>query len=318
MKKVIVTLGPAVLYNNSTIKEMDNNGFIYRINGAHGNIESVKEYIKEIRRQFSDPSILIDLPGNKIRTKNLIEPIRLQKNKKFRLTSHQTNYKDFFKYVKKDDVVLADDSTLKFVVEDVSDDGISFISESEGLLLSNKGLHIKGVNKELPFLFEIDKELIDIAYKYKISHLGLSFVRTVDDINEAQEMIDKNITIIAKVETMAAVENITDILQAVDYILIDRGDLSTEVGLEKIPYFQKYIIEKALFYNKKIFLATQFLKSMVERPIPSIAEIIDLYNTFKQGVYGIQLSEETAVGKYPMECLEVIKKMIQEIDLERK
>ena len=129
-------------------------------------------------------------------------------------------------------------------------------------------------------------------------------------------MINKNSTIISKVETVSAVDNLIDILKEVEYILIDRGDLSAEIGLAKVPSCQQYIIDKALFYNKKVFLATQFLKSMEHNPLPTIAETIDLYNSLKSGVYGIQMSEETAVGKYPKECLEVISSMIKEIDSE--
>lgn len=107
-----------------------------------------------------------------------------------------------------------------------------------------------------------------------------------------------------------------EILNEVKFILIDRGDLSTEIGIEKIPAYQSYILNKANFYNKKVFLATQFLKNMEVNPIPSIPEVIDMYNTLRSGVYGLQMSEETAIGKYPKECLDVISKVMVEIDAE--
>ena len=97
--------------------------------------------------------------------------------------------------------------------------------------------------------------------------------------------------------------------------MVDRGDLSTEVGIEKIPAYQAHILNKALYFNKKVFLATQFLKNMEINPIPTIPEVIDLYNTLQMGIYGIQMSEETAVGKYPKECLEMIAKLMDEIEL---
>ena len=96
--------------------------------------------------------------------------------------------------------------------------------------------------------------------------------------------------------------------------MIDRGDLSTDVKLEKVPRYQRLIIETCLLYNKHVFLATQCLKNMVKYPIPTIAEVIDLYNSFKMGILGIQLSEETAIGKYPNECLKIIKKVIKEVE----
>ena len=130
-------------------------------------------------------------------------------------------------------------------------------------------------------------------------------------------MINKDICIIPKVETLSAVKNIDEILINNDYILVDRGDLSTDVGLEKVPIFQNYIIQKANEHKKGFFLATQFLKNMELNPIPTIAEINDLYHTFSlPNISGIQLSEETAVGKFPRECLEIINLMIDETSKE--
>jgi pyruvate kinase len=177
-------------------------------------------------------------------------------------------------------------------------------------------MHVRGIHKNIPFLFDKDKELIKLANKHNLSYVGLSFVRTAQDILEAKNLIT-NSTIISKVETVAAVENLIDILNEVDYILIDRGDLSTEIGLEKVPAYQQYIIDKTVFYGKKVFLATQFLKSMEHNPIPTIPEVIDMYNTLKSGIYGIQMSEETAVGKYPKNVLTIINNILTEIDNER-
>jgi pyruvate kinase len=165
-------------------------------------------------------------------------------------------------------------------------------------------------------LFANDRELIELANRNKANYVGLSFVRSGEDIRQAQKLIDDGVEIISKVETKAAVDNLNEILDIVDYILIDRGDLSTDVGLEKIPSYQKFIVERTHFHNKKTFLATQFLKNMEEKPVPTIAEIIDMYNTFKMGIYGIQLSEETSIGKYPRECLEVIRRVMEEINSE--
>ena len=105
-------------------------------------------------------------------------------------------------------------------------------------------------------------------------------------------------------------------MNEVQFIWVDRGDLSTEIGIEKIPAYQTFILNKATFYNKKVFLATQFLKNMELNPIPTIPEVIDMYNTLRSGVYGLQLSEETAIGKYPKECLHTIVKLMDEIDSE--
>ena len=141
-------------------------------------------------------------------------------------------------------------------------------------------------------------------------------MRTKQDVILAKQLIDPEIDIISKIETVAAVDNLVEILSEVEFILIDRGDLSTEIGLSKVPSYQKYIIDKAVFHGKKVFLATQFLKSMEYNPIPTIPEVIDLYNTLKSGIYGVQMSEETAVGKYPINCIKLINELVEEINNE--
>lgn len=315
MKKIIITVGPSILHNKRIVVE-DSTSHIYRINGAHGSINDVEKWIKFIRDSFGDAGILIDLPGNKIRTANLNKPINLSVKNNFSLKSNQVTYKNFYTLVKKGDIVLADDSTLRFIVHDVKDKETFFTSESDGLLMNNKGLHIKGINENLPFIFPRDKELIDVANTNKVRFVGLSFVRNTYDIDQAKNLINKDIKIIAKIETQSAVNNLNGILKIIDYALIDRGDLSTDIGLEKVASYQKFIIDKCLFYNKRVFLATQFLKNMANFPVPTIAEVIDLYNSFKMGIYGIQLSEETATGMYPKECLKIIKKVLKEIESE--
>jgi pyruvate kinase len=314
MKKTILTVGPSFIYDN-ILKENHNEMYIYRINGAHGTIKDIEKYVHMIREQVPNADILLDLPGNKVRTANLMDPITLKKGESFFLSYNQTNFKEYYKYLKIGDIVYANDSIFKFEVKSIKDGFIEFISFSDGILLNNKGMHVRGINEKLPFLFEKDYELINLANKMNVSFVGLSFVRDVEDIKLAKSLI-KNSKLIVKIETKLAVNNINNILLENDYFLIDRGDLSTEIGLVNLSKYQRYIIEKVLSKNKNLFLATQFLKNMELNPIPSIAEIIDLVNTLKQGITGIQLSEETAVGKYPLECLKILDDAYKSIEQE--
>ena len=142
-------------------------------------------------------------------------------------------------------------------------------------------------------------------------------MRTPENVKEAQALLGGSTEIISKIETIDAVEHINEILPLVSYILVDRGDLSTDIGIEKIPRFQKYIVEKALYFDVKVFLATQVLKNMETRPIPTIGEIEALYEIMKSGVYGVQMSEETAVGQYVAECVELLNRMDQEVMTEK-
>ena len=314
MKRTILTVGPSFIYDN-IIKNNHKDMYIYRINGAHGTIKDIEEYVNLIRKQVPKADILMDLPGNKIRTSGLNDPITLKKGKNFFLSYDQTNFKDYYKYLNVGDIVHANDSIFTFEVKSIQNGFIEFLSYSDGMLLNNKGMHVRGINEHLPFLFEKDKELIKLANDMNLSFVGLSFVRTVDDVEIAKSLV-KNSELIVKIETKLAVENINSILDSNNYFLIDRGDLSTEIGLVNLSKYQRFIIEKTLAKNKNLFLATQFLKNMELNPIPSIAEIIDLVNTLKQGITGIQLSEETAVGKYPLECLKILDEAYKSIEEE--
>lgn len=317
MKKYILTTGPSLL-NEVPLKRVHSLKNIYRINGAHGTIEEIRATVLKIRDQIPQADILIDLPGNKVRTKGFIKPLYVEAGKRFEIPSCQFNYQQYYTHLKKGMVVWANDSTLKFVVEEANQERIVFLSESTGYLQNNKGMHVRGIHANIPFLFDKDKELIALCNEMEISFIGLSFVRTVNNIQEVKKLLQPaDCDIISKIETKEAVENLQDILDEVSYILIDRGDLSTEIGIEKVPRYQKHIIEMALYNSKKVFLATQVLKNMEEKPIPTIAEINDLYTVFKMGVFGVQLSEETAVGKHVEKCVEILNMMDREVSSER-
>jgi len=317
MFTVIVTIGPSLLDQTklNTINELGN--CIFRINGAHADRLMAKNIITKVRLFLPHAKIMIDLPGNKVRTANLSEAIRLKKGECFSLDQANINFPDFYKYVKKGDHIYANDSIFHFVVEEVEGTSIIFNSHSDGLLLTNKGLHLQGVNQNFPFLFQRDQDLIQLAIEENIDYLSLSFVRSVKDVLEAKDILEqhphvgKKPKIVTKVETMSAVENLDEILKVTEMINVDRGDLSTDVGMMQLSKFQSLIVSKGLAAGKKVFLATQFLKSMEENPLPFIAELMDLHNTIKSGVTGIQLSEETAVGKYPYECVKLIFDSVQ-------
>ncbi|EEU7336878.1 pyruvate kinase [Campylobacter jejuni] len=304
MKKLILTIGPS-LGGKINLNQIHQDKFIYRINGAHGDIESIKNTIINLRKQKADIDILIDLPGNKIRTSGISEAIQVEKDK------------DFYKLVKPGMEVYANDSVFLFIVKEVNNKEIIFTSKSTGLLLNNKGMHVRNLHNNIPFLFEKDKELIKLCNEFNITYVGASFVRKANDIQEIKQVLHSNTKIISKIETLEAVNNLYSILQEVEYILIDRGDLSTEIGIEKIPRFQNYIVEMAHHNAIKVFLATQILKNMEEKPIPTIAEIDDLYNIAKSGVFGVQLSEETAVGHYVEECVKILNLIQDEINNEK-
>lgn len=177
---------------------------------------------------------------------------------------------------------------------------------------SNLRVKIKSGLKEyddVTYLGDRDKELIEVANNCNVDYLGLSFVRDEGDVLEALELLDGNIKPIAKIETFSSLINISSILAEVDHILIDRGDLATAMGIEQVPKWQQYIVNEAS--GKKVFLATGFLGSMIDKPKPTIAEVNDLHDAIRSGVHGIQFSEETAVGMYSDKCIDIIESMLK-------
>lgn len=315
MQKIILTVGPA-LGQKIPLTEVHTEKNIYRINGAHGSVQEIEQMIQHIRQQIPEAEILLDLPGNKIRTANISEPIEVRAGECFTLRCDQFNYPNYYQHIAPGMVVWANDSVFEFIVEAVSNDQITFLSKSNGLLLNNKGMHVRGIHEHIPYLFEKDRALIALCNQYDLAYIGLSFVRSAANIQEVQNLLHANTKVISKIETLGAVDHLHEILKLVEYILIDRGDLSTEIDLVKVPRFQKYIIDTARYNNVRVFVATQVLKNMEEKPIPTIAEIDALYNLLKMGVYGIQMSEETAVGRYVKECVQMLELMHSEVDSE--
>ncbi len=313
MKRFILTVGPALL-NEVPLTEVHDERNIYRINGAHGSIEEVEKNILKIREQIPDADILMDLPGNKVRTKDLPDGgIMVENGKRFELPCQCFNYTEFYKHLKPGMTAWANDSIFEFEVVSADSEKIVFLSKSDGVLINNKGVHVRGIHNDIPFLFEKDKQLIQLANKWALTFAGLSFVRKAENVREVRSLLNGKTEMITKIETLDAVDNINEILPLTKYILVDRGDLSTDVGVERIPRFQKYIIDKALFFDVKIFLATQVLKSMETKPIPTIGEIEALYEIYKSGVYGVQMSEETAVGRFVKNCVKILVDMEQEV-----
>jgi pyruvate kinase len=305
---VIATLNLHHL-NEASLKGLANHGAtILRINGSHVQPTEIGTYAQAIRRFLGNTvSILVDLPGNKIRT-SLSQPIPIESGKTFTLTKDQLNYSEFLANLKPGQTILANDSLFRFTVKSVESGVATFLSHSSGLLKTGKGVHLLGEYPDLPILFQRDRDLIEASLQHSVNFLGLSFVRTSRDVDDVRALIKgKSIDVIVKIETKKAIENLDSILEKADRFLVDRGDLSCDVGLVNIDRFQKLILQRAKSKGRTIYFATQFFHSMVENPTPLIAEVCGFSDALQIGVDGIQLSEETAVGKYPLEILALIK-----------
>ena len=181
---------------------------------------------------------------------------------------------------------------------------------SEGHLEKNKGVHINNGSITLPILTNKDLEAIKIAKKMKINNFALSFTNSPKDIFFFNKILSKERKII-KIETKKAVKNIEKILKHCDEILIDRGDLSKEINIIEVPKAQRKIQKIANKKDKKVYIATNLLESMVSKPYPTRAEINDIYNCLELGADGLVLAAETAVGKWPLECIKIMSDVIK-------
>ena len=307
--RLIVTIGPANLRKDVLPRIHALGPCIYRINGAHVQPDQLPKIAKDIRSWVRHPALLLDLPGNKVRTARLKQPVVLKPGKTFSLRPQDVNYPLFYRHLKPGMQILANDSLFTLRVEKINGDAIVLRSLSQGLLHSNKGLHASGIHDDIPFLFDKDLALIAAAKRARIDNLSLSFVRSAQDIGLVKKTfhtLGYAPEIFAKVEMRCAVQRLSEILKAVKVINIDRGDLSTDVPWPELYAAQQQVVRRTLKKGRQVFLATQFLKNMELFPVPLISEIMDVSRALADGVSGIQLSEETAVGKYPVECARLI------------
>lgn len=283
---------------------------ILRINGAHVSGPEARALVAAVRRHVGRRAdILIDLPGNKIRTANLPEPLVLEANRPFTLEARQFNYPGVLEYLRPGDDVLASDGRVRFTVGACDRERARFVPIYNGLLENNKGVHLVGKYPPLPFLFEHDHELIRTAKEAGVEYVGLSYVRHARDVVQARALLEgSGVDFICKIETREACEELDAILPLTSQILIDRGDLSSEIGLYQTPKMERAIAQRAAGLGVKTFMATQILYNMVQYPIPLMAELTALYDIARYAD-GLQLSDETAVGQYPFEVLDVVRQM---------
>lgn len=306
---IIATIGPQLSPNR--IKAIvDAGATILRINGAHATSEAAAALIREIRGNNGDRArIMIDLPTNKIRTQNIAEPIAFVAGERLHLHPFQLNFPGLCDIVREGDEVIVNDGFNHLFVQGVKDGVIEFAAESQGTLGNNRGLifareiHTPG----FPLFFARDFELIEVINDLNVEYVGLSYLRYPEEKIQARSKIKNANSIIYKVETRVAFDTFATLIEPGDKILLDRGDLAGEIGLIRIPQAQDRLIRWAHEHRVEIYCATQFLSAMIDSPVPQISEVCALYNMLKLGVTGVQLSEETAIGKHPVRAVEWIR-----------
>jgi len=316
---IIATVSPRVVTDEFLHGFVERGVTTLRINGAHADPPEARRLIGLIRGSIGrEAQVLIDLPGSKIRTANLATPIPLYGGEPFTLEATQFNYPGFLSYLRPGQVLLASDGKLQFVVDACDANRVSLTPRFTGVLENNKGVHIVGAHPEgLPFLFERDHALIEVAKESGAELVGLSFVRGPEDVRQARRLLEgSGVDAICKIETPEACKRLADILPLTARVLVDRGDLAAGIGIYRLPSMERAVAKQAARRGVKVYVATQILFNMVEHPTPLMAEVASLHEVLGYAD-GLQFSEETSIGKYPLEVLEVVQQMrVQVADVE--
>lgn len=331
--KIIATLGPSST-SKSKLKSLILAGVnVFRVNFSHALHDEVKNTISNIREISSSlnihVSILGDLQGPKIRLGLVDKNIEVKKGDVVSITTNNIgsgngllvsiNYSDFPKDVSENELILIDDGKLILkVLKTNKKDLVEAKVIQGGVLSSKKGVNLPNTNISLPALTKKDKEDALFAIENQLDWIALSFVRTKKDVKQLQKLIEKHsehkIPIIAKIEKPEAIENMDGILKAADGIMVARGDLGLEIPAEEVPLKQKLLVKKAKQARKPIIIATQMMESMIDSLTPSRAEVNDVANSVMDGADAVMLSGETSVGKYPVEVVETMGKIINGVE----
>ena len=314
MKKkieIFITIGPSTL-NKTFLKKIKKNVNLLRLNLSHVELKNLASTIKFIKK-YSKIPICIDTEGAQIRTK-VSKVFQFRNKQKGKIYKSKGNFNlypdDIFSKLKLGDILDIGFDNLKIKIIKKEKNYLIFKTISGGKLESNKGVHCVNRKINLNYLTNKDFEAIKIAKSFKVKNFALSFTRSHLDIIKFNLLL-KNSRKIFKLETKNAIQNLNKIFKHGKDFLIDRGDLSKETSVEKIPIYQRHIMSKARKYKKNIFVATNCLESMISNPYPTRAEANDIYNILELDAKGLVLAAETAIGKFPVESILFLKKMIK-------
>ena len=331
--KIVATLGPATSSKETLKDMMDAGANVFRINFSHADYKDVEERIKMIR-SLSDEygynaAILADLQGPKLRVGVMKGDVVVNKGDEldfvtgapFEGSSDRVymNYDTFPKDVNAGERILLDDGKLIFeVISTNKKDTVRARVIQGGPLKSKKGVNLPNTNISLPALTEKDIKDAIFACQQSVDWIALSFVRHAKDLMELQDLIKENsehkIPIIAKIEKPEGVENIDKIVAYCDGLMVARGDLGVEIPAQEVPLIQKKLVWKAKMARIPVIIATQMMETMIDSLTPTRAEVNDVANSVMDGADAVMLSGETSVGKYPVQVIETMSKVIKSVE----
>ncbi len=330
--KIVATIGPSSESEEMLEKLMKAGLDVARFNMSHGShpehlvkIERVRKLNKKLGKNVG---LMLDTKGPEIRMGDFEDnQALLVQGSEFILTTKDVlgttekasvTYKEIMDDVKVGTTILLDDGLIELEVIKIRKDELTCLVKNTGVIKSKKGVNIPGIKLSLPSLTDRDKADIKFGVENDVDFIAASFVRKVQDILDLRNYLNSingdTVKIIAKIENQEGIDNFDEILKVVDGIMVARGDMGVEVAIERLPKIQKSMIKKASAAGKMVITATQMLESMVSNPRPTRAEVSDVANAIYDGTGAIMLSGESASGKYPEECINMMKNIAKETE----
>ena len=329
--KVVATLGPATS-DRDVMRDMIQAGVnVFRINFSHASHEVAKQNVDQIHslndELGSNVAILADLQGPKLRVGVVKEGTFVKPGGELMMTTNECEgdgtrvfmtYQQFPQDVKPRERILLDDGKLVFeTVETNGKDEVKVKVIQGGPLKSKKGVNLPNTKISLPCLTEKDMKDLHYVLDLGVEWVAISFVRQAEDVMELKSIIrdrKSSAKVISKIEKPGAVADITRIIKETDALMVARGDLGVEIPMQGVPLIQKMITQKARAYSKPVIIATQMMESMIDGLTPTRAEVNDVANSVLDGADAMMLSGETSVGKYPVEVIKNMKKIIAHVE----
>lgn len=335
--KIIFTLGPATESEAMLEKMISAGADIVRLNMAHASHDWTRVIVRRVRaisaRLKREVAIMMDIKGPEIRTGDLPTPIQLKPGEIFDFTvqpgasrdsaqevrSVDVNYRDLVNDIQVGDTVLVDNGLIRLEVLAKDQAHIRCRVLIPGQLSSRRHINLPGVRVNLPAFTEKDRADTAVGIEEGVDFIAQSFVREAKDVNDLRAYLHEHgskARIIAKIEDQSAISNLDEIIHACDGLMIARGDLGIECPFEVLPVIQRRAVRACIAQGRPVIVATHMLESMIEQPVPTRAEITDVANAAYERADCVMLSGETTVGKYPLECLQMLDKIARRIEEE--
>jgi len=328
--KIVATIGPASAKAEVLEQMIDAGMHVARINFSHGTHEEKREAYDLVRaaaeKKGKNVALLADLQGPKIRmgdiqgdTREFLTDEEIIFSVSGENESIPVPHPDFINSLQIGDRLIVGDGEIQFEVVSKEGERVVAKSKTRGVLVSRRGLHSTGSTSSVSSITKKDIEDLDLVCELGFDYVAQSFVRSVEDIIELRTLLKERgaaIPIIAKIEKRQAIDVLEDIVKAVDAVMVARGDLAIDTSTQEVPIFQKKIIKECLAQGKPVITATQMLQSMIENSTPTRAEASDVANAILDGTDAVMLSNETAVGKYPVESVQTMHDISDNIEAE--